>query len=260
MLRAQRLGNHGAVLFIDLNRFKALNDTHGHHVGDLLLVEVAQRLRQHLRQSDTAARLGGDEFVVLLEGLGADAAQAARHAAAVAAEIRTWSGEYQFGDIRYRGGASVGFTLFPGPRTTRSRSSRRRTGPCTRLNGWPLPVWRPEPLEVAPPARTGPPAVPAILHSSLVKQLPPLPRVTIDCAVGLYGYSVLLDLATPVRDPVIDWFGMVRLTYGFCSPQLARQASRGESTRSWTSTLRSGPHPRSGAGHRTGSRPSTKSP
>lgn len=115
VLRARRLGNHGAVLFIDLNRFKALNDTHGHHVGDLLLVEVAQRLRQHLRQSDTAARLGGDEFVVLLEGLGADAAQAARHAAAVAAEIRTsLSGEYQFGDIRYRGGASVGFTLFPG--------------------------------------------------------------------------------------------------------------------------------------------------
>jgi diguanylate cyclase (GGDEF)-like protein len=104
------------VLFIDLDHFKELNDTHGHDVGDLLLVQVAQRLRQHLRQSDTAARLGGDEFVVLLEGLGADAAQAARHAAAVAAEIRAaLSGEYRFGDIRYRGGASIGFTLFPGP-------------------------------------------------------------------------------------------------------------------------------------------------
>ena len=115
VLRARRLGNHGAVLFIDLNRFKELNDTHGHHVGDLLLVQVAQHLRQHLRQSDTAARLGGDEFVVLLEGLGADAAQAARHTAAVAAEIRaSLSGEFQFGDIRYRGSASVGFTLFPG--------------------------------------------------------------------------------------------------------------------------------------------------
>ena len=115
VLRARRLGNHGAVLFIDLDHFKELNDTHGHDVGDLLLVQVAQRLRQHLRQSDTAARLGGDEFVVLLEGLGADAAQAARHAAAVAAEIRAaLSGEYRFGDIRYRGGASIGFTLFPG--------------------------------------------------------------------------------------------------------------------------------------------------
>lgn len=59
-------------------------------------------------------------------------------------------------------------------------------------------------------------------HSSLVEQLPPLLRVTIDCAAGLYGYSALLDLDTQVLDPVIDWFGMIRLTYGFCSPELAR--------------------------------------
>jgi diguanylate cyclase (GGDEF)-like protein len=103
------------VLFIDLDHFKELNDTHGHDVGDLLLVQVAQRLRQHLRQSDTAARFGGDEFVVLLEGLGAETAQAARHAAAVAANIgAALNREYRFGDIRYRGGASIGFTIFPG--------------------------------------------------------------------------------------------------------------------------------------------------
>jgi diguanylate cyclase (GGDEF)-like protein/PAS domain S-box-containing protein len=115
VLRAQRLDNHGAVLFIDLDRFKELNDTHGHDVGDLLLVRVAQRLREHLRQSDTAARFGGDEFMVLLEGLGPDAVQAAQQAAAVAADLRAaLSREYRFGDLRYRGGASVGFTLFPG--------------------------------------------------------------------------------------------------------------------------------------------------
>jgi diguanylate cyclase (GGDEF)-like protein/PAS domain S-box-containing protein len=113
-LRARRLGNHGAVLFIDLDRFKELNDTHGHAVGDLLLIQLAERLREHLRQSDTAARLGGDEFVVLLEGLGADPDQAVEYAAAVAAKIRVdLSREYRLGDIAYRGSASVGFTLFP---------------------------------------------------------------------------------------------------------------------------------------------------
>lgn len=115
VLRARRLGGHGAALFIDLDRFKDLNDTQGHDVGDLLLVEVAQRLRQLLRQSDTAGRFGGDEFLVLLEGLGADAAQAARQAAAVAANIRAaLSRVYRFGDVLYRGSASVGFALFPG--------------------------------------------------------------------------------------------------------------------------------------------------
>jgi diguanylate cyclase (GGDEF)-like protein/PAS domain S-box-containing protein len=71
-----RSGLYGAMFFIDVDNFKALNDTRGHGVGDLLLIEVAQRLRSMLREGDTVARQGGDEFVVLLENLGAEIAEA----------------------------------------------------------------------------------------------------------------------------------------------------------------------------------------
>jgi len=80
----RRNGHRGAVMFIDLDNFKPLNDRYGHGVGDLLLVEVARRLRACVREIDTVARLGGDEFVLLLNDLPGDETEARRAAAQVA--------------------------------------------------------------------------------------------------------------------------------------------------------------------------------
>lgn len=79
---------HGALLFLDLDNFKTLNDTEGHEVGDQLLIEVARRLNLCVRESDLLARLGGDEFVVLCEGLSEDLAQAGVQAGVMAEKIR----------------------------------------------------------------------------------------------------------------------------------------------------------------------------
>lgn len=83
-----RSRSHGALMFLDLDHFKKLNDIHGHDVGDLLLVEVARRISGCIREQDSAARLGGDEFVIMLEDLSDDAEEAARQAEAVAEKIR----------------------------------------------------------------------------------------------------------------------------------------------------------------------------
>ncbi|MGQ0709425.1 MAG: putative bifunctional diguanylate cyclase/phosphodiesterase, partial [Rhodoferax sp.] len=84
---SERTRQYGAVLMLDLDQFKAINDTQGHAVGDLLLVQVAQRLQECVRQSDTVARLGGDEFIVLLVDLGSDEACASLAAERVAEKI-----------------------------------------------------------------------------------------------------------------------------------------------------------------------------
>ena len=85
---ARRSGKHSALVFIDLDKFKPLNDHHGHAAGDLLLMEVAQRLLHHIRGTDTAARFGGDEFVVLLTQLSEDAATARVQAEQFAEKLR----------------------------------------------------------------------------------------------------------------------------------------------------------------------------
>lgn len=103
----------GAVLFIDLDNFKSLNDTRGHHVGDQLLKQVGERITCCLREDDTLARFGGDEFVVLLEELGPDKAASAAHAETVCKKILDqFNRPFQLQNCRHRAGASVGATLF----------------------------------------------------------------------------------------------------------------------------------------------------
>jgi diguanylate cyclase (GGDEF)-like protein len=114
-----RNGTYGALLFIDLDNFKSLNDTLGHDMGDLLLIEVAQRLQTSLRGCDTAARLGGDEFVVMLEDLNENAVDAAAEVETVGTKIlETLNQEYQLAGKPHHSTPSIGVTLFHGQETS----------------------------------------------------------------------------------------------------------------------------------------------
>ena len=115
-LEASSRNKHkGALLFLDLDNFKMLNDTLGHDVGDLLLQQVAQRLLSCARKGDTVARLGGDEFVVLLEQLSEHEMDAADFAKVVGEKIlASLRHPYQLGANTYRNSASIGVALFNG--------------------------------------------------------------------------------------------------------------------------------------------------
>ncbi len=105
----------GALILIDLDNFKTLNDTLGHDKGDLLLCEVAQRLEACLREGDTVARLGGDEFVVMLEDLHESAQEAATQSEVVGDKIHAVLNEhYQLAGNQHRSTPSLGVTLFSG--------------------------------------------------------------------------------------------------------------------------------------------------
>ncbi len=113
-----RTGQYGALLFIDLDNFKGLNDTLGHDVGDLLLKQVAERLKACVREGDTVARLGGDEFVVILEGLGRKDAEAAAHTEAASGKIAEALNEpFPLGANEHVSTPSIGATLFIGHQT-----------------------------------------------------------------------------------------------------------------------------------------------
>ena len=116
LARSARSSEHGALMLLDLDYFKKLNDTQGHDVGDQLLVGVAGRLQACLREGDTVARLGGDEFVLLLEGLPEDEETAAAVAETVAAKVREQLGQpFRLeGMVRsdYRSSSSIGVCLF----------------------------------------------------------------------------------------------------------------------------------------------------
>jgi len=110
-----RTKQYGAVLFLDLDRFKTINDTMGHEQGDLLLLEVALRIRECLRKMDTVARMGGDEFVVLLEEVGTDVQETSQRTALIAEKIRAaLSMPYQILGKQYHSSASIGVCLYRG--------------------------------------------------------------------------------------------------------------------------------------------------
>lgn len=113
MATSKRTGEHGCVMFIDLDHFKTLNDTLGHDVGDELLQQVATRLNDCVRECDSVARLGGDEFVVLLESLSHCAEEAATQAEVVAHKILDTLGKpYRLRGHDYTSTPSIGIVIF----------------------------------------------------------------------------------------------------------------------------------------------------
>lgn len=115
MIASSRSGSYGALLFLDLDNFKTLNDTLGHNVGDQLLKQVAQRLTTCVREGDTVARLGGDEFVLVLGGLSTVESEAAIGAEMIAEKaLSTFNQPYQLDNVAHHSTVSIGVTLFRG--------------------------------------------------------------------------------------------------------------------------------------------------
>jgi diguanylate cyclase (GGDEF)-like protein/PAS domain S-box-containing protein len=122
MAANKRNGSYGALMFLDLDNFKPLNDKHGHEAGDMLLIEVGARLKACVREMDTVARFGGDEFVVMISELVADKAESMEQARNVAEKIRLALSEPyllavkedRIGNttITHRCTASIGVALF----------------------------------------------------------------------------------------------------------------------------------------------------
>lgn len=113
--QSARSKNHGALMFLDIDHFKVLNDTKGHEFGDRLLIEVARRMNSCLREIDSVARFGGDEFVVLLEGLSPNSQEAGIQAGQVAEKIRKELAQpYQLEDMVHQSSSSIGVVLFQG--------------------------------------------------------------------------------------------------------------------------------------------------
>ncbi|MGO4475072.1 EAL domain-containing protein [Massilia sp. 2TAF26] len=118
LARSERTGRLGAVVFLDLDNFKLLNDTMGHDFGDMLLRQVAERLRHTLRHCDQLARLGGDEFVLVLEDLGDDPHEAVIEAQHVLEKLLFTLGQPYYLDGRlFVSTPSIGVTLFDGAAT-----------------------------------------------------------------------------------------------------------------------------------------------
>lgn len=119
---SKRSGQYGAVMFLDLDNFKPLNDNYGHRAGDLLLIEVAKRITSCVREVDTVARFGGDEFVVVLSELAGNESESAAEAKTIAKKIHAALAEPYWLSSNFKGttqlithnnvGASIGVVLF----------------------------------------------------------------------------------------------------------------------------------------------------
>ena len=122
MAASKRSGRHGAVMLLDLDNFKELNDVHGHHMGDALLKEVGRRITSCLRETDTVARFGGDEFVLVLGQLDKDTIESNMQSNVVAEKIRaSLAKPYELkqqmvgkaeSTVTYHCSASIGVVLF----------------------------------------------------------------------------------------------------------------------------------------------------
>ncbi len=114
IITGRRRNNYNALLFIDLDRFKTINDSLGHSVGDLLLVETARRIRGCIREEDTASRFGGDEFVILIKNLGDDQEHSSLHAKRIAEDIqRSLLNPFRLKGHELHISSSIGINLFP---------------------------------------------------------------------------------------------------------------------------------------------------
>lgn len=128
MAIGKRDGRYSALMFMDMDKFKQLNDEHGHGMGDLLLVEVARRITSCVREADTVARFGGDEFIVMLDELDADKAASVAQANIVAEKIRALLAEPYMLTLKHEGrpaitvehhcSSSIGVVLFIGRSTS----------------------------------------------------------------------------------------------------------------------------------------------